>query len=499
LRLDSVAAGDIETLPDFKEEARIIRELVRAGNGPDPFSSAVRTTRMPMLITNPRQPDNPIVFANASFARLTGYDRAEIIGQNCRFLQGAATDRGEVARLRAAIDLRKPIELELLNYRKDGTTFWNRLLVSPVFSDDGVLTFYFASQYGVTEERERLARLKRDRDELEAEVARRTAELQASEQRLRLALEAGRLGTWSLNLETRHLIASDSCKAICGRRPDDSLSLEELQATIHPDDRAMQAAAIERAIAEGTMLDAEYRLTLPSGEERWVQVRGQANHRADGTPIALVGTTQDVTERRRDQGHRALLARELSHRVKNTLTSLQAVVAQTLRRASSLEDAGETIAARIQAMAAANELLVSEAFASASVRDLLERTLAPFGIDDGQRFVLNGPALSLPPHLVVAFALALHELATNATKYGALSNAAGVVEVTWELIDRATPALLRLSWVERAGPPVVAPERSGFGTQLIRRVLGSEAGGSADVDYRREGVVFTATLPLSLD
>jgi len=150
-------------------------------------------------------------------------------------------------------------------------------------------------------------------------------------------------------------------------------------------------------------------------------------------------------------------------------------------------------------MAAATELLVSEAFGSASVRDLLERTLAPFGIDDGQRFKLDGPAMSLPPHLVAAFALALHELATNATKYGALSNAAGVVEVTWERIDRATPALLRLRWIERAGPPVVAPERSGFGTQLIRRVLASEAGGSAEIDYRPDGVVFTAVLPLSLD
>lgn len=87
-------------MPDFKEEARIIRELTRAENGPDPFSSAVRSTRMPMLITDPRQPDNPIVFANAAFSRLTGYNRRDIIGQNCRFLQGPDTDQTDVARLR---------------------------------------------------------------------------------------------------------------------------------------------------------------------------------------------------------------------------------------------------------------------------------------------------------------------------------------------------------------------------------------------------------------
>lgn len=100
---------------------------------------------MPMLITDPRKPDNPIVFANAAFAKLTGNYRGDILGQNCRFLQGPDTDPGEVSRLRAAIEARVPIELELLNYKKDGTHFWNRLLVSPVFDDDGELTYFFAS------------------------------------------------------------------------------------------------------------------------------------------------------------------------------------------------------------------------------------------------------------------------------------------------------------------------------------------------------------------
>lgn len=484
-------------MPNFKEEARIIRELTRAGSGPDPFSSAVRATRMPMLITDPRQNDNPIVFANAAFARLTGYNRGNIIGRNCRFLQGPATDRADVARLRVAIENRVPIELDLLNYKKDGSTFWNRLLVSPVFDEDGQLTYYFASQFDVTLERERLVRLQRDRHDLEAEVARRNVELQASEERLRFALDAGQLGSWSINLDTGHLTASDSCKAICGRQPDDPLSLDELRASIHPDDRAVQQEAIGRAIANRSLLDAEYRLTTPAGEERWVQIRGRAHYRADGTPLLITGTTQDITDRRALQSHRALLSRELHHRVQNTLASLQAVVAQTMRRASSLQDAAATLTARIQAMAAANTLLISEEFGSVSMQELIMRSLAPFGVEDTGRFHLSGPDLRLPSQLVAAYALALHELATNASKYGALSAATGFVAVEWRITGEQSHPLLHMVWQETGGPLVMPPRRTSFGTQLIKRVLAAEIGGRVDLDFRPEGVVFTAVAPLA--
>ncbi len=484
-------------MPNFKEEARIVRELTRAGNGPDPFSSAVRATRMPMIITDPRRPDNPIVFVNAAFSVLTGYDREHIIGRNCRFLQGPATDRAEVQRLRDAIDARRTIELELLNYKVDGSTFWNRLLVSPVFDEDGELTYFFASQLDVTLERERLTRLLRDRDALESEVAHRTTELKAAEQRLRFALEAGRLGTWSIDLESERLIASDGCKAICGRAPHDSLTLDELRSSIHPADRPFQRQALDHAVATGALLDVEYRITTPSGEERWVQIRGQASYRADGTPIAIAGTTQDVTERRQLQDQRALVATELNHRVKNTLAALQAVAAQTIRQASSLDEAGSTLQARIRAMAAANDLLVTENFESIPMRVLLERTLAPFGVEDPARFTLDGPDLRLPTHLVTAYALGVHELATNAAKYGALSNVAGRVCLKWQVIRHGDAARLHLSWTEKGGPPVVAPANIGFGTRLLQRVLATQAGGSIDMDYRREGIVFTAVSPLS--
>jgi PAS domain S-box-containing protein len=481
---------------DIQEEARIVRELTRDESGSDPFASAVRATRMPMIITDPRLPDNPIVFVNEAFGKLTGYDRNEIMGRNCRFLQGQNTDMDDVDRVRDAVAARKSIELDLLNYKKDGTHFWNRLLVSPVFNDSGDLLYFFASQYDVTLERERLVNLQHDRDGLEAEVARRIAELQDSEQRLQFALDAGRLGAWSFNVGTQRLTASAEFKKILGRNTTESLTVSELKEAIHPDDRLMKVEAVNEAVRERSLLDVEYRVQTLSGEERWVQMRGQANYRADGTPLTIAGTAQDVTDRRRADEHRALLANELSHRVKNTLASLQAIVSQTMRRATSVEDASATLGARIQAMAAANDLLISEQFESTSLRALVERTLTPFGVDDEDRFRITGEDLRLPPRLVVAFALALHELATNAAKYGALSNAAGVVHIAWKVVDGPHPHRLHLTWIESGGPLVEPPVRTSFGTHLIQRVLAHDTGGTAKVSYLPEGVFFEAVAPL---
>ncbi len=135
------------------EQSRIEREIARAGVSSDPFAAAVRATRMPMIITDPHQTDNPIILVNDAFCRLTGYDREELIGRNCRFLQGPQTSPADVRAIRNAIRARRPIELEILNHKKNGEVFWNKLLVSPVFDETGELTFFFASQFDVTFER----------------------------------------------------------------------------------------------------------------------------------------------------------------------------------------------------------------------------------------------------------------------------------------------------------------------------------------------------------
>ncbi len=144
----------------------------------DPFAAAMRATRMPMIITDPRQPDNPIVFSNDAFTALTGYSREEIAGTNCRFLQGPDSDPVAIEKIRQAVRERREVSVDLLNYRKDGTTFWNALYLSPVVTEEGELQFFFASQFDVTERKNAESRLAAQKEVFEAAVRERTSELE---------------------------------------------------------------------------------------------------------------------------------------------------------------------------------------------------------------------------------------------------------------------------------------------------------------------------------
>jgi PAS domain S-box-containing protein len=172
-------------------EAWRLTDRLQAEHGKgDPFAAAIRATRMAMIITDPRLPDNPIVFVNDAFLRMTGYDRVEVMGTNCRFLQGPGTNRGDVRRIREAVDERRDIAMDLLNYRKDGTTFWNALYMSPVVNEAGELLYFFASQLDVTDRIDADRRIRTEKAEVERQVAERTRELtQALEARTILGHE----------------------------------------------------------------------------------------------------------------------------------------------------------------------------------------------------------------------------------------------------------------------------------------------------------------------
>ena len=161
-----------------RDDWHLTEDVLHEHGRGDPFAAAMRATRMPMVISDPRQADNPIVFANEAFQSLTGYAREEIIGRNCRFLQGPRTDAAALERLRQAIKDEKPIQVDLLNYRKDGTTFWNALYLSPTRGQDGVVQFFFASQLDVTDRIEAQRLIREQKAIVEAEVHRRTLALE---------------------------------------------------------------------------------------------------------------------------------------------------------------------------------------------------------------------------------------------------------------------------------------------------------------------------------
>ncbi|WP_267395130.1 PAS domain-containing protein [Sphingomonas sp. GC_Shp_1] len=324
-----------------RDEQRISTEIAGIDRHTDPFVAAVHATRMPMIITNPRLSDNPVVFANDSFCRLTGYSREEIVGRNCRFLQGPETDPETVRAIHDAVERVEALEIDIRNHRKDGEPFWNRLLMAPVFDADQQLAYFFASQVDVTLERERLAGLQNDNAALMAELTTRLRTQQERERELDFALKAGRFGTWSLDLHNHALTSSNQCKALFGLSPATPFTFEDRMAAVIEEDRERANQALEQTIANGTDYEVEYRILLPDGTVRWLATRGQAFSDAEGRPQRLAGVSLDITAVKRAERRRLALA-ELSDTLRDLddATDISFVAAEVLGRTLEVSRAG---------------------------------------------------------------------------------------------------------------------------------------------------------------
>ncbi len=307
----------LDTQDKIRDAARIRAELEGIDPTTDPFATAARATRMPMIITDARLPDNPVVFANAAFCRLSGYEQAEILGRNCRFLQGPETDPDAIEKIREAVRQARPLEIDILNRRKDGDLFWNRLLIAPVHDADGQLCYFSASQVDVTFERERLVGLTNRNEALIAESADRLHAQQASEARLRFATEAGRLGIWELDVRTRTMTASRIFQEMFGRPGNETFGYDRFQDSIHWDDRVRVRETLEHSILTGADYEVECRTTSPrTGATVWLQLRAQVFRAADGTSLRVAGISLDVTDRKRAEVRRLALV-ELADRFRD--------------------------------------------------------------------------------------------------------------------------------------------------------------------------------------
>jgi len=232
----------------------------------------------------------------------------------------------------------------------------------------------------------------------------------------------------------------------------------------------------------------------PEAREHFLDFVYQPIRNAAGDITGIFIEGQDVTERVRGEQHLRLVVNELNHRVKNTLAMIQAIAAQTFRNAEDLPKAQVSFSSRIMALARANDLLTGENWEGASLYDIIAGVSVVHAGNEPDRFAARGPMVRLSPKVALSLSMAMHELATNAVKYGALSNDSGRVDVTWTASD----GRLRIEWRESGGPPVTAPERRGFGSRLVERGLAGEMGGSARLSFDAAGVVCLIEAPLDI-
>jgi two-component sensor histidine kinase/PAS domain-containing protein len=318
-----------------------------------------------------------------------------------------------------------------------------------------------------------------------------------SEARLRLALNAGDLGSWEFTPSTGAFITSAACRANFGRGPHEPFTYADLVASIHPEDRQGQADAVAEAVANRTDLHVEYRAIWPDGSEHWVRVSGRTRIGADGR-LSMVGVSQDVTERRLADERQALLLHELNHRVKNTLATVQSVASLTRRSAENGDpEAWTAFMDRLHGLSKTHDLLTNSQWQGALLEDVLKNELEPYQDSMQHRIRLRGPKINLQPNAVLALGLAVHELATNAVKYGSLSVPDGKVHVMWAVTAGPNPPALLVEWVESGGPPVKKPERQGFGSKLIQRGLAQQLGGEIKLDFAPSGARCVVTFPIT--
>lgn len=312
------------------------------------------------------------------------------------------------------------------------------------------------------------------------------------------ALEAGGVGYWEFELRSSALHMSPRGKEIFGLKRDDGFTHEQFLALLSPEDRAKRVQVFESTLRTGSDYDGEYRLT---NEGRWVNLRGRALLDGRGHPHRLIGVVLDVTDRHEafaavteSERRQRLMVNELNHRVKNTLATIQSIAAQTARRAESPEDFRRSFEGRLVALSETHNALTRGGWEVACLRELFEHELRPYS---EEQFRLEGPDTPLGPREALALGMVIHELATNAAKYGALSEPTGCLRVNWAVQPDGEAVALAINWSEHRGPVVEAPTRKGFGSRLLHLSIERELGGRAELLYEPEGFACSLVIPLA--
>jgi PAS domain S-box-containing protein len=416
-----------------------------------------------------------IVLANSEAARISGKAMADMMEQSFWDVWPAAPGTRFEALLREVMAEKLPRHLEH-HYLSDTHDIW--LDISAYPTSDGVAVFY---------------RDISDRKRAEDELKR-------NERRLSTALRVGKLGVFEHHFRPRNSYYWDSTiRQIWGVEEDTEITDTMFWPSIHPDDGPRLRAIIAAAVAGGTLgrVDIEYRIYRASdGALRWVNVALDVMSDMRG-PYRVIGTAQDITERKEAEEHAQLLMREINHRSKNLLAVVQSIAHQMARN-SDIETFPQRFAERLAGLASSQDLLVKNNWRGVPLSELIATQLSHCKHLLGSRIHLDGDDLHIAPGMAQNLGMALHELATNAAKYGALSDDRGEVVIAWDVsacgdTDRA----FSLSWTERNGPPVATPEHKGLGSFILTRMFKHSLGGEVVQEFPPEGLRWSIQAPAS--
>jgi PAS domain S-box-containing protein len=414
--------------------------------------------------------------ANAAFCDFVGYSEEELRDLTVWDIthpDERERDREPVRRLISGESPRFDVEKRYI--RKDRTPVWARTTVNLIRDKSGYPVRNFAVIQDINERK------------------RTEEDLKASKDRLQLALNAALLGWWQYDPHRGVILVDTRLKEIFDFTYEET-PIEEFIKRVHPDDLERVLADREAALdpANPKSYAHEYRIRRRDGEVRWVETHGLAYFERAGRERRLasfIGTAHDITERRERQEREHLLMREVNHRAKNMLSVVDAIAHQTAAR--NPEHFIESFSERIQALSANQDLLVRSEWHGVEAEDLVRAQLALFADLISSRIVVRGPRLCLNAASAQAIGLALHELATNAGKYGALSKDAGLLHIGW----RTEGETFTMSWTEHDGPPVSPPQHRGFGTVVMKEMAGRSVNGTVDLEYAPSGVTWRLSCP----
>jgi PAS domain S-box-containing protein len=353
------------------------------------------------------------------------------------------------------------------------------LHVEPLFGPDRAIV-------GITSAAIDLTRVRA----LEGEQRRLSGELAAVLQRYEIALRGSNVTVFTQDRDLRYTSISNpvfglTAEEIVGRTDDDILPTESLTAIV---------VLKQRVLETGQPEDAEVHIRNAAGLH-WYDLHAEPLRDVTGDIIGITCAAVDVTGRKEGEAQLRLLMRELTHRSKNLLAVIQAMARQTARSAPSIDAFVDQFSARLQALATSHDLLVQEGWYGASLYELVRSQIGHHLDTGGSQVSMEGPAVLLRPEAAQNLGLALHELATNAAKYGALSVPKGHISIKWRAVKKNGIGGIEIDWVETGGPEVEEPERHGFGTLVIKRNLSRALDADVDLSFQIEGVRCLISIP----